>query len=70
MTTHLFSYVHGGQEFVFELKADSVTDANMRLASLAATARYDGVLVEKVSVWLAPWTPIEVWVRNLFRGNR
>lgn len=68
--THLFSYQHEGDEWIIGIKATSERDARQRAEAIARSGVYDGVLMEKVPAWLAPWIPIEVWIRNLFTRRR
>jgi hypothetical protein len=68
MKTYLLTYQHDGAEWVIELKAANIQDAQARMAKLAF-ARLDGELVAKLPASTGPATRLAVWFRNLFSSN-
>lgn len=61
--TYLFSYSHAGDNWVFEIQANSEADAKARLSKLA-TAQLEGELLAKVLVKQSLLSNLTVSVLN------
>lgn len=64
--TFCCTYSHDDQDWWLEIKAADYEDAQRRLKSIGY-GKVEGILVEKVSAFVAPWMPIECWIRNKLR---
>lgn len=63
MKTYLLTYQHEGAEWVIELKAKDIQDANARRAKLAF-ARLDGELIARIPSSLGLFARFATLVKN------
>lgn len=63
MKTFLMTYQHEGAEWVFEIKAKDIRDANARRAKLAY-ARLDGELIARVPSSMGIFARIATFLKN------
>ena len=68
MKTYLFSYRFDGDEYGFDIVADSRDEAMARLAMIKAWAKYDGELIAAVPASLGWLAKAIVFGRNFLFG--
>lgn len=64
MKTYLCRYQHKGQQWGFEIKAESQEDAEERLQRIGAWGKVDGELVARIPAVVGPAVPLFVSFRN------
>lgn len=63
LNTYLFSYTHDGAEWAFEVQAEDMEDAKLRVSKMAY-AKYDGKLAMKIPVQLGVLPRLLVMLMN------
>ena len=71
MKTYLYSYLHRGARYGFEIVADDIHEADDRLRSIKfGEVQYDGILEATIPAGVGSWLPrLVVAIGNAFRRD-